>query len=212
MSRILSCALLLIFALTPRAHAFAVPGHGGHSHRSSSAPKKVHVRSYTRKDGTVVAQHERAARRTATTSGHVGYTSTRPMTSRRLDSPLHHPSTTSFRRNYLAQGFRAHGTVRLDRHGKIKRSAAVKDAFKRQHPCPANGNTRGRCPGYVIDHMNPLECGGADAPSNMQWQTVADGKAKDRTEIVPSVTSTPDGGIRHLSRQVSEFPETMEKL
>jgi len=40
----------------------------------------------------------------------------------------------------------------------------------------------GRCPGYVVDHVKPLECGGADAPSNMQWQTVADGKAKDKTE------------------------------
>jgi hypothetical protein len=68
MSRILSCALLLIFALTPRAHAFAGPGHGGgHSHRSSSASKTVHVRRYTRKDGTVVAEHERAAARTAAT-------------------------------------------------------------------------------------------------------------------------------------------------
>ncbi len=38
------------------------------------------------------------------------------------------------------------------------------------------------CPGYVIDHVKRLECGGADDPSNMQWQTVAEGKAKDRTE------------------------------
>jgi hypothetical protein len=35
--------------------------------------------------------------------------------------------------------------------------------------------------GYVVDHVKPLECGGADAPSNMQWQTVAAGKAKDKT-------------------------------
>jgi hypothetical protein len=34
----------------------------------------------------------------------------------------------------------------------------------------------------VIDHINPLECGGADAPFNMQWQTIAEGKAKDRLE------------------------------
>jgi hypothetical protein len=38
------------------------------------------------------------------------------------------------------------------------------------------------CSGYVIDHVKRLECGGADDPSNMQWQTVAEGKAKDRTE------------------------------
>jgi hypothetical protein len=39
-------------------------------------------------------------------------------------------------------------------------------------------------PGYVIDHIVPLACGGADAPSNMQWQTIAERKAKDRTERV----------------------------
>jgi hypothetical protein len=36
--------------------------------------------------------------------------------------------------------------------------------------------------GYVVDHIIPLECGGADDPSNMQWQTIAEGKAKDKTE------------------------------
>jgi hypothetical protein len=45
-----------------------------------------------------------------------------------------------------------------------------------------HGRTSGRCPGYVIDHINPLECGGADAPGNMQWQTVTAGKTKDKTE------------------------------
>lgn len=73
-------------------------------------------------------------------------------------------------------------TVQRDSNGKIKRSGAAKGAFKRQHPCPANGKTSGSCPGYVIDHVIPLECRGADDPSNMQWQTVADGKAKDKTE------------------------------
>jgi hypothetical protein len=63
-----------------------------------------------------------------------------------------------------------------------ERSAAAKDAFKRQQPCPANGNRTGPCPGYVIDHIVPLACGGPDAPSNMQWQTVAEGKAKDKWE------------------------------
>ena len=27
------------------------------------------------------------------------------------------------------------------------------------------------CPGYVVDHVRPLASVGADAPSNMQWQT-----------------------------------------
>ena len=39
-------------------------------------------------------------------------------------------------------------------------------------------------PGYVIDHIVPLACRGADAPSNMQWQTVEAAKLKDKTERV----------------------------
>jgi hypothetical protein len=39
-------------------------------------------------------------------------------------------------------------------------------------------------PGYVIDHIRPLACGGADDPSNVQWQTVAAAKAKDRVERI----------------------------
>jgi len=39
-------------------------------------------------------------------------------------------------------------------------------------------------PGHVVDHINPLACGGADAPSNMQWQTIAEARAKDKTERI----------------------------
>ena len=43
------------------------------------------------------------------------------------------------------------------------------------------GYPHGR-PGYVVDHIIPLKRGGADEPWNMQWQTIAAGKAKDATE------------------------------
>jgi len=72
--------------------------------------------------------------------------------------------------------------IRRDKYGPIRRSSAAKHAFERQHPCPSTGRTSGRCRGYVVDHVKPLECGGADAPGNMQWQTVAAGKTKDKTE------------------------------
>lgn len=36
--------------------------------------------------------------------------------------------------------------------------------------------------GYVVDHIIALKRGGADSPSNMQWQTKADAKAKDKWE------------------------------
>ena len=72
--------------------------------------------------------------------------------------------------------------VSRDSHGHIKRSAEAKAMFKRSHPCPSTANSSGTCPGYAIDHIRPLKRGGADAPSNMQWQTVEAAKLKDRTE------------------------------
>jgi hypothetical protein len=43
--------------------------------------------------------------------------------------------------------------------------------------CRAATRTAGR-----VDNIKPLACGGADVPSNMQWQTVEAAKAKDRLE------------------------------
>lgn len=54
--------------------------------------------------------------------------------------------------------------------------------FIKSHPCPANGHTHGRCPGYIVDHVKPLCAGGPDRPSNMQWQTIKEAKIKDRDE------------------------------
>lgn len=63
-----------------------------------------------------------------------------------------------------------------------QRSAAEVLAFKRANPCPATGERRGACPGHVIDHVEPLCAGGADHPSNMQWQTIEDARRKDVEE------------------------------
>lgn len=62
------------------------------------------------------------------------------------------------------------------------RSHTATAAFKKLQPCPATGQTHGACPGYVIDHVVALCAGGSDEPANMQWQTLADAKAKDRLE------------------------------
>lgn len=56
------------------------------------------------------------------------------------------------------------------------RSREAKRVFER-----GTGHPHG-WPGHVVDHIIPLACGGADAPGNMQWQTVSDGKAKDKWE------------------------------
>jgi hypothetical protein len=69
-----------------------------------------------------------------------------------------------------------------NKKGKIKRSETATRDFRKSSPCPSTGKTSGACKGYVIDHVKPLKEGGADEPSNMQWQTVAAAKAKDRTE------------------------------
>jgi hypothetical protein len=63
-----------------------------------------------------------------------------------------------------------------DAGGPIQRSEAAKRAFMRATEYPS-----GR-PGYVVDHIKPLACGGPDDPSNMQWQTIDDAKEKDRWE------------------------------
>jgi hypothetical protein len=77
---------------------------------------------------------------------------------------------------------RAYAGVKRDGHGRIARDPHAKEAFRRMHPCPATGKTYGACPGWVVDHVQALKHGGADAPWNMQWQTRSAAKAKDRWE------------------------------
>ena len=60
--------------------------------------------------------------------------------------------------------------------GRLHRSAEAKEEFLRR-----TGYPQGR-KGYVVDHIVPLCAGGADASSNMQWQTVEEAKVKDRQE------------------------------
>lgn len=65
---------------------------------------------------------------------------------------------------------------------ETKRSSAVRASFMKVHPCPATGKSKGKCPGWIIDHIYPLACGGPDKVQNLQWQTIAAAKAKDRYE------------------------------
>lgn len=65
---------------------------------------------------------------------------------------------------------------------KTQRDAKAVAAFKRTEHCPSTGRPRGPCPGYVVDHIIALACAGPDHPRNMQWQTIAEAKAKDKWE------------------------------
>jgi hypothetical protein len=54
--------------------------------------------------------------------------------------------------------------------------AAAKAQFMRE-----SGYRNGR-PGYVVAYRKPLACGGTDDTSNLLWLTVAEAKAKEKTE------------------------------
>lgn len=163
------CVLLFLYI------GLCTVAYGKNHRRANLTSNPVH--GYYRKNGTYVQPHRRSL---------PGYGK---QTSHGAAIHAYHPpqvtGTTHPRKyasGYMAEGVAPHATFERDSHGRIKRSAAAKDAFKHEHPCPSTGKGSGACPGYVIDHVNPLECGGADASSNMQWQTIADGKAKDKTE------------------------------
>jgi hypothetical protein len=63
-----------------------------------------------------------------------------------------------------------------DEHGRFIRNASARARFMR-----LTGYPSGR-PGYIVDHIIPLACGGPDTPENMQWQTLEEAKVKDRYE------------------------------
>jgi len=69
--------------------------------------------------------------------------------------------------------------VARDNDAKIKRSQDARAEFQRAYPCPSTGKISGGCPGYVVDHIVPLNRGGADTALNMQWQSENAAKAKD---------------------------------
>ncbi len=115
-----------------------------------------------------------------------GYTSSKSSSYGRSSS--HSSSSRTYKSKTYSSSGTHHGGrqkaagVKRDQHGKIARSEKAKDSFRKNHPCPSTGRTSGACPGYVIDHIRPLKKGGSDDPSNMQWQTKADAKPKDKWE------------------------------
>jgi hypothetical protein len=196
---------------------------GGGSHRSShgssaksgdASSKPVHIRTYTKKDGTVVEEHDRKAPepRTASSGGDTTHASppirliVDPVTGRKtftnapidveplptaatpsLTIPPAPPARSSATRSRVVSRSRvatapSHASTAIGvsrtTNGRIARGEAAKHTFEVQ-----TGYPHGR-PGYVVDHIKPLACGGPDTPSNMQWQTTAAAKVKDKTERI----------------------------
>lgn len=65
----------------------------------------------------------------------------------------------------------------------VERSRLQRAEFQRAHPCPSTGRTRGACPGWQVDHIQALMCGGRDETSNMQWLTVEAHREKTKADI-----------------------------
>ena len=141
------------------------------------AGQRTRVHGYSRRDGTYVHPYTRSAPRSYATP-------------RSYRAPRSYPTPRSYRapRSYAPPRYRGYSpprtyraprqpsTVPRDSRGRIRRSREARDRFMR-----GTGYPSGR-PGYVVDHIVPLCAGGADAPSNMQWQTVEQAKIKDRQE------------------------------
>jgi hypothetical protein len=154
--------------------AYAQHGHGGgHASSPRSNSGSVHVRGYTSRSGKTVPPYTRNA------PGEGRSKASAPRASTSTRSPrVSAPHTTSPRSPAVSHPRSTAPTTPGARNsrGRIQRSETAKEGFMRQ-----TGHPHG-WPGHVVDHRVPLACGGADAPSNMQWQTTEEAKAKDRVE------------------------------
>jgi hypothetical protein len=202
--RLLVAAVVSVCVVCSGTATAASSSHG--SSRASSgtkgraSPKPVHVKTSTKKDGTRVEAHDRQAPEPKTSTPHVEpvraapppfrLVVTDPVTGRRTftNEPLALLPARALATTAATVSTPPPASVRQtmtiapssagvhDARDRIQRSAAARHAFARQTGFP-NGR-----PGYVIDHIKPLACGGVDAPSNMHWQTIAASKAKDKIE------------------------------
>lgn len=157
----LAIVLIAIIALTGPPLQANARGHGG-GHSRSYTPRSYTPRSYT--------PRSRAPRsytpRSYTPRSYTPRSNT-PHSYRPHSYRPHHLNSTAWLDKYSSNVYM---------HPGGHRSLAEKHLFWEQ-----SGHPRG-WPGHVVDHRLPLACGGSDTPSNMQWQTIAEGKAKDKWE------------------------------
>ena len=142
--------------------------YAGTAPRATTTTRRSTVRSTSGPRRSTTPAYRAPRSRTPRTTVRASYS--RPRTARRA---VARPVT---RAPIASSGAQASAGVRRNTRDRIARSASARAEFMRR-----TGYPHGR-PGYVVDHIRPLACGGADSPSNMQWQTVEQGKAKDRVE------------------------------
>lgn len=56
----------------------------------------------------------------------------------------------------------------------------TRELFIKKYACPMTGKHTENCAGWVVGYIKPLCAGGVDRITNMQWQTVATAKRKER--------------------------------
>lgn len=168
---------------------------------AAAADAQVRVRGYYRRDGTYVAPYTRRGTPAqesapARPSGRAWTSSTWTDQSAAPQTLAPPPEVAPKQAGvYVDESGRyvdERGILR-DADGRIYRSGSARAEFQRLIPCPETGLPAGSCPGWIVDHIVPLKNGGADDASNMQWQTEAEAKEKDRWEgeLVPASSRVP---------------------
>jgi hypothetical protein len=151
-------------------------GLDAQSRRHSNSPR---VRTYAARSYSRHSHAQRISARVYRTSRVYSRSRSRVRLAQRYAGPKprvrhYRPSHVRHRAYSRSVISRAPGT--RDRRGRLRRSSEAKREFMRR-----TGYSRGR-PGYVVDHVVPLACGGSDTPSNMQWQSREAAREKDRYE------------------------------
>lgn len=186
--------LVLLTSVPAIASAHAAPAccrgsrsYGSRSHSSRSyssrshSPRSYSPRSYVHRSSPRTYRAPRSSTRSyrAPRSTPRHYASPHARTYR----PRHYRSPGSSSRTRAYHVPRPHRSYRAprapgsrDAHGRLARNRTAKSRFERR-----TGHPHG-WPGHVVDHIVPLACGGRDSPDNMQWQTTAEARAKDRIE------------------------------